>query len=196
MNFEFSNKDRNFLLERVGCIEQLAHIRQSVLEDGRGRGTRIAEFANGSGLNFLNAVNVSSGTLADARLSANVALLNGNQTFTGTNIFSGNLVAASLFKFARTTNAPVAGGTITPSGSFILLNPASAVILNTTNSIADLSDGIGTILILQGASDLNTVQINDGSNTTLGGNRILGINDTLTMIYDGVKWVELSFANN
>ncbi len=65
MNFEFSNKDRNFLLERVGCIEQLAHIRQSVLEDGRGRGTRIAEFANGSGLNFT--VNIDRGMdIADA----------------------------------------------------------------------------------------------------------------------------------
>ncbi|MFA7230509.1 MAG: DUF4432 family protein, partial [Victivallaceae bacterium] len=65
MSFEFSKKERNFLLERVGCIEQLAYIRQSTLDDGRGRGSRIAEFANGSGLNFT--VNIDRGMdIADA----------------------------------------------------------------------------------------------------------------------------------
>ncbi len=44
---------------------------------------------DGSSLSNLNASQLTSGTVADARLSANVALLNGNQTFTGSNIFSG-----------------------------------------------------------------------------------------------------------
>src|SRR5437867_4496579 len=39
---------------------------------------------DGSGLTALSADNISSGTLADARLSANVALLSGSQTFSGT----------------------------------------------------------------------------------------------------------------
>ncbi|PZN15019.1 MAG: hypothetical protein DIU63_09680, partial [Proteobacteria bacterium] len=43
---------------------------------------------NGSGLTNLNASNLGSGTLADARLSSNVALLDRTpQTFTGINIF-------------------------------------------------------------------------------------------------------------
>ncbi len=37
---------------------------------------------------YLNAANLSSGSLADARLSTNVALLNGNQVFTGSNLFA------------------------------------------------------------------------------------------------------------
>jgi len=45
---------------------------------------------NGAGLTSLNASNISSGTLADGRLSANVALLDrANQTFTGSNNFTG-----------------------------------------------------------------------------------------------------------
>jgi hypothetical protein len=44
---------------------------------------------NGSGLTSLNASNVSGGTLADARLSTNVALLNANQAFSGSNTFRG-----------------------------------------------------------------------------------------------------------
>ena len=43
---------------------------------------------DGSSLSNLNASRVASGTVADARLSANVALLNTNQTFTGSNIFT------------------------------------------------------------------------------------------------------------
>jgi len=47
--------------------------------------------ANGAGLTGLNATNISAGTLPDARLSTNVALLNASQTFTGANSFSSSL---------------------------------------------------------------------------------------------------------
>jgi len=44
---------------------------------------------NGGGLTNLNASRLSIGTVADALLSGNVALLNANQTFTGVNTFAG-----------------------------------------------------------------------------------------------------------
>jgi len=47
----------------------------------------------GSGLTSLNANNLSSGTVSDLRLSANVDLLNANQTFTGAKTFSAQLLA-------------------------------------------------------------------------------------------------------
>jgi hypothetical protein len=47
---------------------------------------------DGSALTALNASNIASGTLADARLSTNVALLTGSQTFTGTKTFSSGIV--------------------------------------------------------------------------------------------------------
>jgi hypothetical protein len=43
---------------------------------------------NGAGLSSLNGTNITTGTVADARLSTNVALLNNAQTFTGTKTFS------------------------------------------------------------------------------------------------------------
>jgi hypothetical protein len=43
---------------------------------------------NGASLTNLNGSNIVSGTVADARLTANVALLNANQTFTGVNNFT------------------------------------------------------------------------------------------------------------
>jgi hypothetical protein len=53
---------------------------------------------NGSGLTSLNASQLSSGTVADARLSANVPLLNGNQTFTGQNTFNGTVTLSSTLR--------------------------------------------------------------------------------------------------
>lgn len=50
---------------------------------------------NGSGLTTLNASNLSSGTIAEARLTPNVALLNRAQTFTAVNTFDANLYLKS-----------------------------------------------------------------------------------------------------
>jgi hypothetical protein len=64
---------------------------------------------NGSGLTTLNATNLSSGTVADARLSSNVALLSGTQIFSGLKTFDANLTlgtAAELF-FGSTTRQMV-----------------------------------------------------------------------------------------
>jgi hypothetical protein len=47
---------------------------------------------SGASLSALNASNVSAGTLADARLSTNVATLSGAQTFAGAKTFSANTV--------------------------------------------------------------------------------------------------------
>jgi hypothetical protein len=49
--------------------------------------TATAFSGNGAGLTALNASQLTSGTMPDARLSPNVALLAGNQTFTGQNYF-------------------------------------------------------------------------------------------------------------
>lgn len=43
---------------------------------------------DGSALGLLNGSSITSGTVADARLSSNVALLAANQTFAGNNVFS------------------------------------------------------------------------------------------------------------
>jgi len=65
---------------------------------------------NGASLTALNATNVTSGTLADARLSANVALLTGGQTFTGGKTFSAELIAPGGLRL-NDTNLWLRGGT-------------------------------------------------------------------------------------
>lgn len=92
--------------------------------------------------------------------------VNGNATTRGFNIVS------------ATTNSPTAA---------VTLNATTAITAGTTP---------GQMLILRGSSDANTVTINDNAGTALGANRVLGLNDTLSLVWTGSAWAEISYANN
>jgi hypothetical protein len=95
-----------------------------VLTNGETGVTLTGTFiGNGGGLTNLSASQLTSGTLADARLSGNVALLNGTQTFTGSNTFvSGNF------------NGAFAGnGTAVTNVNLLSVNTDGAIIWTTTN---------------------------------------------------------------
>jgi hypothetical protein len=96
---------------------------------------------NGAALTGLNASQLTSGTVADARLTPNVALLDHNQTFTGVNAFTnrGNSFIGNFFGNGNVGWIPVSG-TVTqamPNAGYILLNanlttltlPATAALL-------------------------------------------------------------------
>ncbi len=91
--------------------------------------------------------------------------------------------------------SPVAGSVLPPMSGYLKPSPASAVVLNATTAIAD-GAAVGQVLILQGTSDTNTVTLNDGANVQLGATRTLGLNDTLSLIWDGANWIETAFSNN
>jgi hypothetical protein len=101
--------------------------------------TNAVTFANpvnsfagsGAGLSGLNAANLASGTIGDARLSANVALLNANQTFAGANALtnSGNTLAGNGSALTALNAANVSSGTLADarlSGNVPLLNGTNA----------------------------------------------------------------------
>ena len=52
MNYDYAAMNEADLRQLVGGANQLASVRRSVLEDGRGRGARVADVNNGSGLSF------------------------------------------------------------------------------------------------------------------------------------------------
>ncbi len=79
----------------------------------------------GIGLTNLNASNVSTGTLADARLSANVDLLNANQTLTG----------AKTFSAATALSSVTVSGTATFSGSSTFNGQINSTAANTFGGI-------------------------------------------------------------
>lgn len=71
---------------------------------------------NGANLNSLNAGNIAGGTLADARLSSNVPLLNGSQTFSGANTFNGQITSTAANAFIGVNSFTNLGNSF--SGSF------------------------------------------------------------------------------
>jgi len=125
---------------------------------------------NGAGLTSLNAGGIGSGTLSDTRLSANVAMLNSVQTFTGAKSFS---VAPS---FTAVIGAPfsVSSGTMVSGLNVDYLDGmhASAFAPYThTHSAADLATGtlsdarLSSNVSLLGQS-VESAEITDGTIVT------------------------------
>lgn len=83
---------------------------------------------NGGGLTGLNASQLTSGTVPDGQLSGNVALLNGNQTFSGSNSFSG--LNASLIVSGT---GPITTGIFTGLGLQFYNSSGEGAILSSVN---------------------------------------------------------------
>ena len=120
---------------------------------------------SGSGptLSNLNASQLTSGTVADARLTTNVALLNASQTFSGSNLFTGTNNFYGVNTFTNRGNSFVGsffgnglvgwisvGGTATQAmanAGYLLLNPGlTTVTLPATGSLL-----VGDIVRISGA---------------------------------------------
>lgn len=130
---------------------------------------------NGGGLTNISTTNLI-GTIPDARLSTNVALLNKNQTFSGANIFSGVTTANnSGNQFGGTfsgdgsgltalNGAHLAASSVTPDklaptyGYFYLLSPPDAVgTIGPGSAVPFPNDGPANGITRNGASSTDFV---------------------------------------
>jgi hypothetical protein len=107
---------------------------------------------DGSSLSNLNASQLTNGTVADARLSANVALLNTNQTFTGSNHFTGFNTFTGTNNYSGVNTFTNLGNSF--SGSFFGNGLVGWVPVNgtATNAVRDtgyllLSSGFTTVTL-------------------------------------------------
>ena len=96
---------------------------------------------NGSGLTNLNGSNVGSGTVGDARLSANVALLNGSNNFTGTLQHSGN----NLCDTSGNCVGSGAGGALGGSGAANTIAMFNGSGYTVANSLLSQNAGATTV---------------------------------------------------
>jgi len=159
--------------------------------------TSAASFSgNGANLTSLNATNITTGTLSDARLSANVALLNANQTFTGNNIFSGTFLhqnasnsvtafqiqnaGAQTLLVANTTSQQVAIGPAAVPANGVL-----TVGTNTTVATGGLYLGTDTSLYRSAANTLNLGVDDSLKVTNVAGDSIGLQSDTTSTYLDG-----------
>jgi hypothetical protein len=133
---------------------------------------------NGSGLTSLNAANISSGTLADPRLSSNVSLLNANQTFSGSNSFSGvatlanpnNTLSGNGSGLTSLNAANVSSGTVADarlSANVALLNRSPQTFSGSSNLFS------GSITIGPAGAPLKSLRT---------GSILIGTNSTVSKI--------------
>jgi hypothetical protein len=108
-------------------------------------------FGNGVGLTNLNGSMIATGTVADARLSTNVALLNTNQTFSGVNVFNnatnsftGNFFGNGLVGWQAIPSNTVQA--VRDTGYLLLSSNLTTVTLPPTASLI-----IGDIVRISGA---------------------------------------------
>jgi len=137
----------------------------AVVFDNSGNSFSGAFIGNGSGLTTLNAARLSTGTVPDARLSANVARLSSNQTFTGANTFN------------PATGAPFAVGNAT----------------KVSNLNADLLDGLDSAAFSLSSHHHDTAYWKLGGNAGLGAGQFLGTTDNqpLELRVNGVAAIRL-----
>ncbi len=125
---------------------------------------------SGAGLTGINATAITNGTLVDARLSANVALLNTNQTFTASNRFSGVVMAtnsANAFNGAFTGN----GANLTNIGSGSLASNAAALAKVSGGNMAVSNSSVGVGVTPSGSYKLQVngkTYVSDGIETGQG----------------------------
>jgi hypothetical protein len=112
-------------------------------------GTATATTFSGSGasLTTLNATSLSTGTVADARLSSNVALLTGVQTFTGNKTFSGAVTLAA----DPTTNLQAA------TKQYVDALKPTVVVLNSLSTAYNAVAGSIVLVKLTAAATANIV---------------------------------------
>ncbi|MGH7240605.1 MAG: beta strand repeat-containing protein, partial [Candidatus Saccharimonadales bacterium] len=115
---------------------------------------------NGSGITALNAASISSGTLADARLSSNVALYNAaTANFTGALQQAGNNVCTTAGNCAGTGN----GGGASDSGTTNYLAKTNASGNLQNSLVFDNGTGVGIGTTSPGTYKLN---VNGNTNAT------------------------------
>lgn len=176
-----------------------------------------ASDSNGTTLTNLNASNIASGTLPDARLSAAVVLTSGVQTITGNKTFTslltanagitnlGDLVSLGIFSagnpnlnsFHVMVNSNLVNSTLrlinyNPSGNtgFTLTDPNSDtanLLMNNQNGSLSLSTSQGNVTI-QAAGSGNIVTVNPTITTNGGAFNVQG-NTTLagTLLVSGAS---------
>jgi hypothetical protein len=161
--------------------------------------------ANGIAVNTSGDVGI--GTVSPgARLHVDGTLrVDGHTTVIGNLGISDNATISGFFILTRSFVTVTNGMTLVPTTSFMRLNGSGLIALDDTVAIAN-GAAIGSILILQGGwGDRNTsgLQIFNNANVRLGQDssgatvfsRFLAEDSTLTLIWDGQNWVELSHSH-
>ncbi len=86
------------------------------------------------------------------------------------------------------------GATLSPTTSFLRIStslPNPTITVNISNGTRT-----GQVLIIECARPSNTITLNDSGNLRLSGNAVLGLNDSLFLVWNGFAWVQFAKSDN
>ena len=115
----------------------------------------------------------------------------------GTNNPGSRLELNGAITYTPSTISLVASSVLTPGNNgYIRLNPSSTSLSITGFSSSGAA--VGQMVIIENLSTLYSITIQTGVGVRLNGSTsyIMGLADTLTLIYDGNNWVEVGRSNN
>lgn len=146
-------------------------------------------------------VNDSGNTVAAGTLTVTGAVdVGGDVTMENDEVLSNAtdtvIDVSAFFGFAVQSTCVITGGdSITPTGTY---QPVSSTLTMTTSTSTAILDGVftGQVLLIVNANAADPITVDDGGNTILSGDAVLGPDDTLFVIWDGSDWVEIAQANN
>ena len=141
---------------------------------------------DGAGVTNLNASNLASGTVADARLTTNVALLNRDQTFSSANNFTnvGNRFTGSFFGNGNVGWDAFAGPNVQAefNHGYLLTNSQPATITLPPTSTSSEGTNIGYIVRVSGAGS-GGWRVAQNTNQSILGNFLTAISSTWQLGY-------------
>ncbi len=99
---------------------------------------------------YTDAANISSGKLSDSRLNSDVAFQNGNNTFSSSNTFSGDVLAKSTGDSATAFQVQQSGGTVLltvddSTGQVVFNNAttsATAILIGTASKLYEVTPNV------------------------------------------------------
>jgi hypothetical protein len=144
------------------------------LQDGAVTAAKIGGVLLSSQIPELDASKITTGTLADAQLSANVALLGANQVFSGSNQFSGVVVATNASNSISGAFSGSGAALTSLSGAALNAGSVSNAVL-AVNAVTGDKIADGTIMAADVAA--NTFWGMNGNAGTTPGTHFVGTTD-------------------
>ena len=135
---------------------------------------------------------VALGTTHFTNIQAGDITATGNLAAYGSLTAAGNLIAAgSVIPAPQAPISVTNGAPITPTGAYQPLESAGTV----TPTLATAGYAPGALLTLVNTSD-TLINLADAETLKLAAAAALGQHDTLTLLFDGDNWIEISRADN
>lgn len=158
---------------------------------------------NGANLSNLNASQLITGTVADTRLSSNVALLNANQTFTGANTFTGTDTFNGVNTFTNPANSFRGSffgnglvGWLVPTGTTVQAVEDTGYLLTNSQLVTVVLPTIHNMgdIIRISCSGTGGWKISQNSSQSILGNFLSYLNSYWTSLLTSDYWQSLAMS--